>query len=250
MPEPRRVDRLVPLLLVCAETVGEMHRHRTGVRAGIHVEVLSLVTDFGERERTFENVVAAHREARPALVERPLDTRVDAPRRGDVVSPLDGRALIVAREVERQVGFAAQTDRVVHAHHPQPFGAVERQVVKGVAALGHPHPGQRQPGIEPFARAQRYDDVGAPLAVGVPVERLVDQCQAIRGLPCGLVEVVGHLVPEQHEDILLLIHVHCLAVVAFRRPQSGRAPDLRIAVDVGGRLLHLPVRGIGLVRRE
>ena len=141
-------------------------------------------------------------------------------------------------------------ERIVETHDTHPLRTVERHVVETVAPLTHPQPRNRQPRVETSSYAERHYGIGAPLAVGIPVERLINQRQTIRGLPGGLHEIVGHLVPEEHENILLTKDIYGLSAVTARRSQTRCAVYLRIAVDIRYGALHLPIRRVLLVRRE
>ena len=245
--ESRGVDLPMLFGLVAAEAVGEMDGCGARVALRPHVEPLPAVADFGPGHAAVEEVAATYRERGAAPVEDPLHGGVGRSERFDVEGALNGRGLEESVYLEVDGGFAAHVEGIHEAGDADPLRAVECHVVEPVAPLPHAHPRKSQPRVEPPPDPEREDGIGAPLPVEVPVERLVDERQPIGCLPGGLHEVVGPLVPEENEDVLLAVDVDGLRLVAARGPEPRRAVDLRIAVDVGDGALHLPVGGIRLV---
>ena len=125
MPEPRRIDLRALFLFVAAEAVGEVECDGPGIEPRTHVDILSCVADLHGGIDRLENIRTTCREACAALVESPFGSDIKGPAGIGVEGSLNGRGLVVARNIERDVGLARETHGILHIYHADPLRAVE-----------------------------------------------------------------------------------------------------------------------------
>ena len=141
MAESRGVDLLAFPVLVAAEAVDEVDRHVARVEVVAHAQTLFAEIDLRDGRHAVEQVVALDAQLGLAGGERPLHPCVEAPRSADVVGALDRFGLIVPSELERQIGFAREAQRIVQSGVSHPFRtfvvhAVEIAVAQQVIESG------------------------------------------------------------------------------------------------------------------